>query len=71
MKINYDSLWKILIDNKMNKTDLIKEIRISPNTLSKLSKNELVSSEILLKLAQHFKVQISDIIIMEYDEHER
>lgn len=70
MKINYDGLWKLLIDNKMNKTDLIKGISISPNTLSKLSKDKLVSSEILLKVSQYFKVQISEIISIEYDEHE-
>lgn len=61
MKVSYDRLWKILIDENMNKTDLIKEVNISPNTLSKLSKNEFVKMETIGKIALYFGVQISDL----------
>ncbi len=61
MKVSYGKLWKILIDENMNKTDLIKEVNISPNTLSKLSKNEFVKMETIGKIALYFGVQISDL----------
>ncbi len=61
MRVSYDKLWKLLIDNKMKKTDLIKEVGISPNTLAKLGKNEFVKLETIAKIALHFNVQITDI----------
>lgn len=69
MRISYDKLWKLLIDNHMKKTDLIKNVGISPNTLSKLSKNEFVKMETVSKIAIFFEVQISDIThIFKQDE---
>lgn len=46
MNVCYDKLWKLLIDKKMKKTDLIREAKISSNVLAKSSstnKNILVS----------------------------
>ena len=34
MKVNYDKLWKLLIDKKMKKTDLIGKANISSNAVS-------------------------------------
>lgn len=61
MYVSYDKLWKVLIDKHMKKTDLIKKVGISPNTLSKLSKNEFVKMETISKIALYFDLQISDI----------
>ncbi|HHX80304.1 MAG TPA: helix-turn-helix domain-containing protein, partial [Acholeplasmataceae bacterium] len=38
MAISYNKLWKLLIDKGMKKMDLRKVCKISPSTLSKLSK---------------------------------
>jgi DNA-binding helix-turn-helix protein len=65
MKVSYDKLWKLLIDKNIKKTELIKMVGISPNTLSKLSKNEFVKMETISKIALHFGVQISDIAHIE------
>lgn len=61
MKVSYENLWIILKDRDMKKTDLIKNTNISPNTLSKLSKNEFVKLETIGKIAIYLGVQISDL----------
>ena len=47
MPISYDKLWKLLIDKKMNRTDLKDASGISFNVLAKMGKNEFVSMESL------------------------
>ena len=42
MSINYNKLWKVLIDKKMKKTDLIKLCGISSNVLAKMGKDKLI-----------------------------
>ena len=44
MNVCYDKLWKLLIDKKMKKTDLIREAKISSNVLAKMGKEESVIS---------------------------
>ena len=62
MKVSYKKLWKLLIDHDMKKKDLMKVVNISTNTLSKLSKNEIVGTEILIKIAVYFNCGIDDIM---------
>lgn len=62
MKISYNKLWKLLIDNNMQKTDLIKEVKISSNVLARMGKNEPISMESLEKICQYFSVNIGDIV---------
>lgn len=40
MSISYDKLWKLLIDKKMNRTELKDASGISFNVLAKMGKNE-------------------------------
>ena len=53
MRISYDKLWKLLIDKKMSKADLRKAVEMSPNTLTKMRKEEEVSMGVLLKIAKY------------------
>lgn len=62
MKISYNKLWKLLIDNNMQKTDLIKKVKISSNVLARMGKNEPISMESLEKICQYFSVNIGDIV---------
>jgi len=62
MKVSYNKLWKLLIDNNMKKMDLLNATNLSTNTLSKLSKNEIVSTEILIRISKYFKCGIDDIM---------
>lgn len=35
MIISYDNLWKLLIDKKLNKTEIAKKTKISSSTMAK------------------------------------
>lgn len=61
MKVSYNKLWKLLIDRKMSKAELRKAIEVSPNTMTKLSKDEEVSLSVLLKIATFLDCDISEI----------
>lgn len=62
MKISYNNLWKILIDKKIKKTELIEQANITSNALSKLSKNESVPLETLIKVCNVLDCKIDDIV---------
>ena len=62
MAISYDKLWKILIDKKMNKTQLKETAGISTNAVAKLGKNESVSLETLEKICRMLQCNIGDIV---------
>lgn len=61
MVANYNKLWKILIDRKMKKTDLIELADVSVTTLAKLSKDEYVSMEIFYRICKSLNWNIGDI----------
>lgn len=65
MKLSYNRLWKILIDQNMNKTDLKNKLKLSPSTVSKMTKGENVSLEIIKKIAIEFNVDIGDIVFLD------
>ena len=69
MSINYNKLWKVLIDKKMKKTDLIKLCAISSNVLAKMGKDKYVSLESLEKICLTFNCDIGDIIEFEKGEN--
>ena len=50
MPVSYDKLWKMLIDKKMNRTDLKDAAGISFNVLAKMGRNEFISMESLSKI---------------------
>lgn len=70
MKACYDKLLKLLIDKKMSKTDLRKEAKISSSTLAKIGKQEMVSSDVLVKICNTLHCDISDIVELVKDENE-
>lgn len=65
MKISYNGLWKILIDNNMQKKDLILELKLSSSTVAKMGKGEKVSLEVLEKICSFFQCNIGDVISFE------
>lgn len=62
MYFNYNNLWKLLIDKKMNKQDLRKMTGISSASIAKLGKGENVNTEILLRICKVLDCDISDIM---------
>ena len=68
MSVCYDKLWKILIDKRMNRTDLKDMAGISFNVLAKMGKGETVSLESLHKICKTLNYHIGDIVEFADDE---
>jgi len=62
MNVSYNKLFKLLIDKGIKKSDLRKNISISPNTMTKISKNEYVSMDVLVKICHELECDIGDIV---------
>lgn len=69
MPVSYDKLWKLLIDKKMNRTDLKEAAGISFNVLAKMGKSEFISMESLHKICLTLECNIGDIIEFTEDSH--
>jgi DNA-binding Xre family transcriptional regulator len=71
MTVSYKKLWKLLIDKDMMKKDLQQQAGISWATLTKMSKGETVSTEVLMKVCKVLKCNVGDIIdFVETDNNE-
>ncbi|MDR0695956.1 MAG: helix-turn-helix transcriptional regulator [Christensenellaceae bacterium] len=68
MSVSYKKLWKLLIDNDMKKKDLRQATGMSTTSLAKLSKNENINTEILVKICKVFGCDIGDIMEVTDDE---
>ena len=62
MSVCYNKLWKILIDKKISKTQLIKSAGISTNAMAKMGKNLDVRVETLVKICETLNCTMDDII---------
>ena len=62
MQISYKKLWKLLIDKDMKKKDLQRKADISWTTITKMSKNEKVSLDILMKICETLHCDVGDIM---------
>lgn len=69
MKVSYKKLWKLLIDRDMKKQDLQTAANISSSSIAKLSKNQYVSMEVLVKVCTALNAKIADVIELVADEH--
>jgi|GEM_PF-102206 len=68
LKISYLKLWKLLLDKKLKKTDLLKLAEISTTTLAKLSKDQSVGMDVLARICTALSCDIADIVEMIPDE---
>ncbi len=69
MAANYNKLWKLLIDKGMNKTDLRLKTGMSTSTLAKMSNNETVSMDIILRICDALECNVGDIMDATKEEH--
>lgn len=68
MEVSYKKLWKLLIDKDMKKKDLQAQAGISWTSVTKLSKGENVSMEVLMKVCKALKCNIGDIMDLILEE---
>ena len=62
MDVCYNNLFKMLIDKGLRKTEFAKEVGISANTLAKLSRNELVSMDVMVRICRKMNCSFDDVV---------
>ena len=62
MEVSYKKLWKLMIDKDLKKKDLLAVAGISWSSVTKLSKGETVSMEVLMKICKALECDIGDIM---------
>lgn len=67
MTISYDKLWKKLIDKKMTKNALRIKAEMSSSTMAKMSKNETVSMDVMLRICKVLDCEFDDILEIKKD----
>jgi putative transcriptional regulator len=58
----YNKLFKLLIDKRMKKTEFRKLVGISEGTLAKLSHNENVSMDVIVKICRKLNCTVDEIL---------
>lgn len=66
--ITYKNLWNLMKLRNLTKTELRKKARLSSSTFAKLSKDEMVSLDVLVRLCKVLECQISDICLVNTQE---
>ena len=67
MIMSYDILWKLLIDKRMNKSELAKKTRISTSTIAKMSRGEPVAMTVLVRICDYLNCDFGDIVSVRRD----
>ena len=62
MSVSYKPLWKLLIDRELNKSQLKDLAGIASSTVSRMSRNEYVSLEVLEKICLALDCEITDVL---------
>lgn len=62
MARSYNKLWKLMIDKKINKTQLCKAAGITTNAMAKLGRDESVPLETLEKICEALECNIEDVV---------
>jgi len=62
MAVSYNKLWKLMIDKKLNKTELTQIAGISTNAMAKLGRDEDVRVNILEKICTALNCNVGDIV---------
>jgi len=62
MAVSYNKLWKLLIDKKMKRTELMELSGISTNVLAKLGHDESVSMDSIAKICKVLNCDIGEVM---------
>ena len=68
MAVSYNKLWKILIDRKMKKKELQEAAGIRQGLITKMGRDEPVTTTVLMKICTALGCDIGDIIEVVPDE---
>ena len=62
MAFSYNKLWKLLIDKKMMKKDLIEITGLTTTTMAKMGKELPVSMDVLARICKALQCNVGDIV---------
>lgn len=71
MSVNYNKLWKLLIDKGLNKTDLMNITKLSSATIAKLSQGKNVNTDVIERICKALNCDIADIMEIEREGNQR
>ena len=71
MAVSYNRLWKLLIDKKLSKSDLRKAVEMSPQTLTKMRRDEPVTISTLERICRVLDSDFGDIVQYIPDEQDK
>ena len=60
--LSYKPLFRLLLERDMSKTQLKNGVSLSPNVMSKLSKGEYVSMEVIERICKYLNCRIEDVV---------
>ena len=62
MQVNYRRLWHQCVEKDISKHQLMEMAEVSPSTLTRLRRNEVVSLTVLLKFCKVLGCDIGDVV---------
>ena len=62
MAFNYSKLWKIMLDRKMRKKDLMALTGITPGTMAKMGHGRSVNLETIGRICKVLNLNVGDIV---------
>lgn len=62
MGVSYKKLWMLIIEKDLKKTQVRQMANVSASTFSKMSKNEYVALDVLVRLCIALECELSDIV---------
>lgn len=65
MKINYNKLWKLMIDKGYSKKRLCEEAQITTNAMARMGRNEDVRLKTLIRICEILHCTLDDIVELE------
>ena len=66
--MNYNKLWKLLIDRNMLKKDLKEKPGLSSNAIAKMGKGGDVSTQVLSRICEALNCDLEDIVELDPPE---
>ena len=69
MQVSCDKLWKMLVDQKMNRTDLRDLSGVSSNVIAKMGRNEFISMDSLARICAALQCNIGDLVDIFVDKN--
>jgi len=62
MGVSYKKLWMLIIEKDLKKSQVRQMAKVSASTFSKMSKNEYVALDVLVRLCIALDCELSDIV---------